>query len=99
MPTRDTRSPPNVTPQTRIPAILGLHESNPEMNDASPSLGDGWMVSDYYLWMHVLNGMGKSQEWVTSLHPEYLVDKFGKKDKMTSKLVDEEPNVWKPVQT
>ncbi|ODM22767.1 hypothetical protein SI65_00356 [Aspergillus cristatus] len=75
LPTRDTRSPPDVTPQTRVLAILGLHEDKLESTNASPSIGDGWMVSDFYLWMHVLNGMGKSQEWSTSLRPKYLVDK------------------------
>jgi hypothetical protein len=41
-------------------------------NFASPSLGDGWMVSDSYLWMHALAGMGKTQEWMTCLEPAYI---------------------------
>lgn len=65
IPTRDTQSPPNVTPQTRIISVLGVDEPTVTSNAASPSLGDGWMVSDFYLWMHVLEGMGQGQEWIT----------------------------------
>lgn len=79
VPTRDTRSPPNVTPRTRILAVLGLHEEDAESISACPSIGDGWMVSDFYLWMHVLHGMGRSQEWITSLEPQYLVEKYGQR--------------------
>lgn len=49
--------------------------------------------------MHVLHGMGRSQEWITSLEPQYLVEKYGKEDKVNQELVDTEPDVWKPVQT
>ena len=95
VPTRDTRSPPNVTPRTRILAVLGLHEEDAESTSACPSTGDGWMVSDFYLWMHVLHGMGRSQEWITSLKPRYLIEKYGKEDKVR----DTAPDVWKPAQT
>lgn len=78
---------------------MGLHESDVGMDDASPYTGGGWIVSDFYLWMHVLNGMGKSQKWVTSLHPSYLIDKYGKTDMVAFELVDEGPDVWKPIRT
>lgn len=99
LPTRDTRSPPDVTPQTHILGILGLHENDPRMDDASPSTGAGWMVSDFYLWMHILNGMGRCQEWITALSPAYLIDKYGKSDKVASQLLDENSGVWKPIRT
>jgi hypothetical protein len=62
IPTRDTRAAPDVTPTTRILSVLGVDEPDIESKQASPSLGDGWMVSDFYLWMHVLDDMGKTQE-------------------------------------
>lgn len=34
-----------------------------------------------------------------SLHLNHLAGKYGKEDKMTFKLVDEELKVWKPLQT
>ncbi|KAE8151352.1 hypothetical protein BDV25DRAFT_171567 [Aspergillus avenaceus] len=98
VPTRDTRSCPNITPRTRVISVLGIDELNASSVAASPSLGDGWMVSDFYLWMNVLHGMGKSQEWITTMSPHYLVNKYGLKDEVTMKAVDE-PDVVKPVQT
>lgn len=57
IPTADTRAPPDVDQGTHIIAILGIDEDDDDLkNNASPSLGDGWMVSDFYLWMHVLDG-------------------------------------------
>lgn len=95
--TRDTRHPPNVTPRTRTLAILGLHE-NAASKNACPSIGDGWMASDFYFWMHLLHGMGRSQEWLTSLEPQYLINKYRGEDEVKQELVDMEPDVWKPVQ-
>lgn len=58
VPTADTRSPPDIGPNTHVIALLGVDEDDfDQKNNASPSLGDGWMVSDFYLWMHVLEGM------------------------------------------
>lgn len=57
------------------------------------------MVSDFYLWMHILHGMGRSQEWITSLEPRYLVEKYGTEDKVSQEQIDMVPYVWKPVQT
>lgn len=90
LPTRDTRAPPNVDPQTRVVAVLGVDEtgSGVARDIASPSMGDGWMVSDFYLWMHVLESMGKSQEWITSMDPEYLVSKYCLRDITTTEPED-----------
>lgn len=100
IPTRDTQSAPNVTPQTRVISVLGVDEPSSTSMIASPSLGDGWMVSDFYLWLHVLEDMGKDQKWITSMPPSYLVQKYSKEDKTTMEVVDDEgPQVMKPVQT
>ncbi|KAL2001654.1 hypothetical protein VTN02DRAFT_1488 [Thermoascus thermophilus] len=85
LPTRDTRCPPDVTPGTRVVAVLGTddddHDDTSRMAD--PALGDGWIVSDFYLWLHVLDGMGRSQEWITSMPPRDLVEKYGRGDEVT----------------
>ena len=109
VPSRDTRHHPSITLRTRIIAVLGIDEPNQESNLASPSLGDGWIVSDFYLWLHVLDGMGKSQEWLSSMDPQYLVDKYCLVDKTEIQPIDEggdvvngkyKPrHVYKPVQT
>lgn len=100
VPTRDTRSPPNVGPDTHVIAVLGIDERENSHNEASPSLGDGWIVSDFYLWLHILRGMGKSQQWITSMKPTYLVDKYGREDYVTRDWYREAgPGNQKPVQT
>lgn len=88
IPTWDTRHPPNVTPKTRVIAILGLSEDEPSSMNASPTLGDGWMVSDFYLWLNLLKGMGTSQEWITCLKPKYLLRKYGRQDKTAVRRVE-----------
>ncbi|KAF5857449.1 hypothetical protein ETB97_005763 [Aspergillus alliaceus] len=99
VPTRDTRSAPNVTKNTRVVAVLGVDEGPNDQNAASPSLGDGWMVSDFYLWLSVLEGMGKTQEWITCLEPDYLLDKYGRENKVTMEDIEGDRSVLKPVQT
>ncbi|KAL8710684.1 MAG: hypothetical protein Q9220_004702 [cf. Caloplaca sp. 1 TL-2023] len=69
----DTRHPPDVHPNTHIIAVLG---TNDQTGAASPG-GDGWMVSDFYLWKSVLEGMGKSQQWLTCEPPDRLIEKYG----------------------
>ena len=49
--------------------------------------------------MHVLYGMGRSQEWITSLEPRHLIEKYGKEDKLSQEQVNTAPDVWKHVQT
>lgn len=98
VPTRDTRGPPNATPRTRVLAVWGLHEENTRSISACASVGDGWMASDFYLWMYVLHCMGRSQKWITSMEPRYLIEKYGKKDKVNLGQIDEDSDIWKPVQ-
>lgn len=64
---------------------------------ASPSLGDGLMVSNFHLWMHVLEGIGKGQEWIKSMAPDYLAGEYGREDGAT--MDDHFPMRTKPVQT
>lgn len=100
IPTRDTQNAPDVSSNTRIICVLGVDEPVNTSNTASPSLGDGWMVSDFYLWMHVLEGIGKSQEWITTMTPDYLMDKYGREDTVTMEYVDDDDrSKRKPVQT
>lgn len=47
--TADTRGPPDVTKNTRVIAILGVYEDTEDPEGASPLVGDGWLVSDFYL--------------------------------------------------
>ncbi|KAK2741081.1 hypothetical protein FQN55_008485 [Onygenales sp. PD_40] len=74
--TADTRGPPDVQRNTRLIAVLGAWENASSPDEAGPDIGDGWMVSDFYLWMHILRGMGESQQWITCLDPGYLLDKY-----------------------
>ncbi|KAE8341464.1 hypothetical protein BDV24DRAFT_163302 [Aspergillus arachidicola] len=99
IPTRDTRSAPNVTKNTRVVAVLGVDEGLNDPNAASPSLGDGWMVSDFYLWLSVLDGMGKSQQWITGMDPAYLLERYGREDKVTMEDIEGDGSIFKPVQT
>ncbi|KAK2808266.1 hypothetical protein FQN50_004821 [Emmonsiellopsis sp. PD_5] len=75
--TADTRGPPDVQRNTRLIAVLGAWENDASSPDgAVPDIGDGWMISDFYLWMQILRGMAESQQWITCLDPEYLLDKY-----------------------
>lgn len=93
-PSRDTRAPPNVTPCTRVIGILGLDEPDKTSLIASPS-SDGWIVSDFYLWLHVLHDMGKSQEWITSMAPGYLLEKYDGQNETTMETPEEKMK-WEP---
>ncbi|KOC13229.1 hypothetical protein AFLA70_57g003791 [Aspergillus flavus AF70] len=99
IPTRHTRSAPSVTKNTRVVAVLGADEGLNDPNAASPSLGDGWMVSNFYLWLIVLDGVGKSQQWIIGMDPAYLLDKYGREDEMTMEDIEGNGTVLKPVQT
>ncbi|KAI4271182.1 MAG: hypothetical protein LQ337_006196 [Flavoplaca oasis] len=74
----DTRHPPDVQNNTHVIAVCGIPDD--AASSASPKR-DGWMISDFYLWKHVLEGMGKSQQWLTCEDPFDLVQKYGSIDK------------------
>lgn len=50
----DTRNPPDVQHNTHIVSVLGVSDLSYQRR-ASPRV-DGWMVSDFYLWLQVLRG-------------------------------------------
>ncbi|KAI4145497.1 MAG: hypothetical protein L6R39_003789 [Caloplaca ligustica] len=88
----DTRHPPHVTPHTHVIAVLGVADGVKGL--ASPA-EDGWMVSDFYLWKHVLKGMGKTQQWLTCERPADLLARYGKVDKKIKTADSEEQVSWK----
>ena len=71
----DTRNPPDVHRNTHIIGVLGVCDMDHQRR-ASPRR-DGWMVSDFYLWISVLHGMGKSQSWLSCEDPYELLSKYG----------------------
>ena len=88
IPTWDTRHPPNITPKTRVLAVLGITEETAELTNASPAPGDGWIVSDFYLWLHLLRGLGFGQEWISCIEPKNLLDKYKKETKVGKQEVE-----------
>jgi len=85
----DTRYPPDVTQQTHIVAVCGVSdiEMSPEGVNVSLQEGrgspkqDGWMFSDFYLWLHLLSGLSKSEKWLTCEDPKHLLDRYIQGDK------------------
>ncbi|RAQ45700.1 hypothetical protein AFGD_005847 [Aspergillus flavus] len=47
----------------------------------------------------VLDGMGKSQQWITGMDLAYLLDKYGREGEMTMEDIEGKGTVLKPVQT
>jgi hypothetical protein len=63
----NTHTPPDVTHKTRIIAILGIDPAK-----AAPNK-DGWLVSDFLAFWHLLHGMTEKQSWFHALDLEALV--------------------------
>lgn len=82
----DTRNPPDVHHNTHIISVLGVCDLGHQRRD-SPQR-DGWMVPDFYLWMSVLEGMGKSQSWLTCENPHSLLAKYGSQAKTLNSTND-----------
>lgn len=57
------------------------------------------MISKFYLWINVLSGIGKTQQWITTRSLQYLINKYGREDKFTLKRIDDDPNSTRPIQT
>ncbi|KAL8726814.1 MAG: hypothetical protein Q9181_005917 [Wetmoreana brouardii] len=83
----DTRNPPDVHANTHIIGVLGVCDLGHQRR-ASPHR-DGWMVSDFYLWISVLEGMGKSQSWFSCENPYGLLSKYGSEAKELEYTSDE----------
>ncbi|KAI9885595.1 MAG: hypothetical protein M1823_002604 [Watsoniomyces obsoletus] len=69
----DSTSVPNIDPRSHILGLVGTHDYE---NRASPTK-DGWFLSDFYLFHHLLAGLCQSQAWFTCLDPGDLVQKYG----------------------
>ncbi|KAL8830033.1 MAG: hypothetical protein Q9191_001672 [Dirinaria sp. TL-2023a] len=67
-PVADNRlAPPDVTKHTRIVSVLGI-----EPKWASPR-DDGWFLSDFLAFWHVLNRLTSSQTWLHCLDLDKLI--------------------------
>ncbi|KAK2767912.1 hypothetical protein FQN53_006430 [Emmonsiellopsis sp. PD_33] len=64
---------PDIPNNARILAVCGITD----VGDASSPVEDGWLVSDFYLFNHLLRGIGRKQAWFTSEDPVKLVNKYG----------------------
>lgn len=63
----NTHTPPDITEKTRIVGVCGaLHE------DAHPK-ADGWFVSDYFAFWHLLSGTTEHQTWMHCLDLKTLI--------------------------
>ena len=61
-------TPPDVTQKTRIVAILGINPANAQPDE------DGWLVSDFLAFWHLLHGLTDKQSWFHALDLKALVD-------------------------
>lgn len=69
----NSRCPPLVTRDTTIIAVCGPNDFE---GNAHPQK-DGWMISDFYLFHHLLRGTAtKQQYWLTCVKPQNLVDQY-----------------------
>ncbi|KAL8733587.1 MAG: hypothetical protein Q9166_001995 [cf. Caloplaca sp. 2 TL-2023] len=56
-----TRTPPDITPNTRIVAVCGIKQQR-----AGPG-ADGWFLSDFFAFYHLLHGLTPHQHWMHAL--------------------------------
>jgi hypothetical protein len=68
-----SQCPPLVTRDTIIIAVCG---PNDYRNNAHPDQ-DGRFFSDFYLFHHLFRGTARKQYWMTCVHPEVLMSKYG----------------------
>ncbi|KAL8916043.1 MAG: hypothetical protein Q9208_008728 [Pyrenodesmia sp. 3 TL-2023] len=70
--TFSTHTPPDIPSNTRILAVCGI-----EQEKAMPEL-DGWFLSDFMAFWHVLHGFTKYQSWYHCLDLDLLVQQHGR---------------------
>ena len=63
-------TPPDITPKTRIIAVCGAMQG-----DSDPGQ-DGWFVSDFFAFYHLLHGLTPNQCWMHCLDLGALIDKY-----------------------
>ncbi|KAF8537914.1 hypothetical protein BDD12DRAFT_844591 [Trichophaea hybrida] len=61
---------PEVSSRTHILALLGV-------SDPDPAEGDGWFIADFCLLNRLLEGLGNTQVWLTSVDLDSTVDNYG----------------------
>lgn len=64
---------PDIQPNTMVVAVCGITDW---ADEASPQKS-GWFFSDFYLFHHLLKEVSRDQIWLTSVSPEYAVQKYG----------------------
>ena len=65
----NTHTPPDITGNTRVIAVLGITTS-----DASPGeTFSGWMLSDFFAFWHLFNGTTTAQTWYHCLDLDSLI--------------------------
>lgn len=67
----NTHTPPDITPHTRVLAVLGIRPREAAPND------DGWLLSDFFAFYHMFRGLTKNQTWMHALDLEDLVAAHG----------------------
>lgn len=67
-----THTVPDIREDAIILAVCGV----PNIDDADPE-DDGWFFSDFFAFNCLLRGLGTSQDWMTCVHPQDLVRKYG----------------------
>ena len=68
----NTHTPPDITPNTTILAVLGI-----DPREAAPNR-DGWFLSDFFAFYHMFRGPTKNQIWMHGLDLEELVATHGR---------------------
>ncbi|KAL8880341.1 MAG: hypothetical protein Q9198_002230 [Flavoplaca austrocitrina] len=63
-------TPPDVTNNTRVVAICGIKQAEADPTD------DGWFLSDFFAFHHLLTGLTKNQVWLHCLDLKQLVAKY-----------------------
>lgn len=65
-----THTPPDITKNTRIIAVLGIDQKNANRKQ------DGWFLSDFFAFWHLYNNLTSHQVWMHGLQLEPLVDRY-----------------------
>ncbi|KAI4157103.1 MAG: hypothetical protein L6R39_000766 [Caloplaca ligustica] len=63
----DTHTPPDIPPNTRIIAVLGIEQARISPEDS------GWFLSDFMAFWHILHGFTKHQSWYHCLDLDAVI--------------------------
>ena len=70
-PTEHTAVVPSVDANTHVLAVVGIR-----LVSADPD-HDGWFLCDFYFFNQLLQGLGRSQSWITSVEPGIQINEYG----------------------